>query len=292
MKLLLDRDTLKPINSHQGDRMSIFRKSSELTSKFPLLRVFALVLVIASGHNLVSAQTTEKMVTLESRQGTKISYWWMPNQNAKATVLLLSGGEGGMGYKDGQPRNGNFLIRSRDLFFRNDMNVAILGNPTDKPRLDHQWRVSAQHAQDVSAVIDSLKVNSNVPLWLVGTSNGTISATALGIALPDKVQGLVLTASVLTWKIPQAVPRQDVGKISAPVLFYHHKEDSCAGTLAYELPGTVDRFTNSKQKKMMIVTGGENPQGDPCQAFHWHGFIGMETQAVNDIAAWIFSQQP
>lgn len=271
--------------------MSSFSKSSGFGSRISLLCVFALGLVMASGYTCVSAQTMQKMATVESREGIKMSYWWMPNQNAKATVLLLAGGEGGMAYKDGQPRSGNFLIRSRDLFHRNDLNVAILGNPTDKPRLDHQWRVSAQHVQDVSAVIDSIKGKSNVPLWLVGTSNGTISATALGIALQEKVQGLVLTASVLTWKIPQAVPRQDVGKISAPVLFYHHKDDSCAGTLAYELPGTVDRF-NVKQKRMMIVTGGENPQGDPCQAFHWHGFIGMETQAVNDIAAWIFSPQP
>ncbi len=272
--------------------MPSFRRSSGFASRISLICMFPLVLVMASGHSLLSAQTTEKMVTLESRESIKISYWWMPNQNAKATVLLLSGGEGGMGYKDGQPRNGNFLIRSRELFYRNDLNVAILGNPTDKPRLDHQWRVSAQHAQDVSAVIDSIKGISKVPLWLVGTSNGTISATALGIALQEKVQGLVLTASVLTWKIPQAVPRQDVGKISAPVLFYHHKEDSCAGTLAYELKGTFDRFINAKQKKMMVVTGGENPQGDPCQAFHWHGFIGMETQAVNDIASWIVTQHP
>lgn len=272
--------------------MSSFKKSSGFGSRVSLLCVLALGLVLASGHASVSAQSAEKMVTLESREGIKISYWWMHNPNAKATVLLLSGGEGGMGYKDGQPRNGNFLIRSRDLFYRNDLNVAILGNPTDKPRLDHQWRVSAQHAQDLLAVIDSLKSKSNVPLWLVGTSNGTISATAMGIALQEKVQGLVLTASVLTWKIPQAVPRQDVGKISVPVLFYHHKEDSCAGTLAYELPGTVDRFINAKQKKMLIVTGGENPKGDPCEAFHWHGFVGMEAQAVNDIAGWIVSPHP
>ena len=272
--------------------MSIFRKSSGFSPKISLLYVLAMGLVLASRHDSVSAQSSEKLVSVESREGIKLSYWWMPNQNAKATVLLLSGGEGGMGYKDGQPRNGNFLIRSRDFFYRNDLNVVILGNPTDKPRLDHQWRVSTQHAQDVLAVIENVKSKSKVPLWLVGTSNGTISATALGIALQEKVQGLVLTASVLSWKIPQAVPRQDVEKISVPVLFYHHKDDSCAGTMAYELPGAVDRFINVRQKKMSIVTGGENAKGDPCEAFHWHGFVGMEKQAVDDISSWILSPRP
>lgn len=272
--------------------MPIVNRSVHFSVKHPFFYVFIFLELLASSTLTVNAQSVEKMISVESRESVKISYWWMPNQNAKATVLILSGGEGGMGYKDGQPRNGNFLIRSRDLFYRNDLNVAILGNPTDKPRLDHQWRVSTQHAQDVLAVIDSVKSKSNVPLWLVGTSNGTISATALGIALQEKVQGIVLTASVLSWKIPQAVPRQDVGKISVPVLFYHHKDDSCAGTLAYELPRAVDRFINVSQKKMLIVTGGENPKGDPCEAFHWHGFVGMETQAIDEISSWIVSPHP
>ncbi len=272
--------------------MSILGKSSGFLPKISLLYVFAMALVLASSHDCVSAQSSENLVSVETRDGIKISYWWMPKQNAKATVLLLSGGEGGMGYKDGQPRSGNFLIRSRDFFYQNDLNVVILGNPTDKPRLDHPWRVSAQHAQDALAVIENVKRKSNVPLWLVGTSNGTISATALGIALQERVQGLVLTASVLTWKIPQAVPRQDVGKISVPVLFYHHKDDSCAGTMAYELPGTVDRFISVRQKKTWITTGGENAKGDPCEAFHWHGFVGMEKQAVDDISNWILSPHP
>lgn len=272
--------------------MATNRKSSGFPPQLSYLYVLAIGLVIALSNATVCAQTSEKLVSVESREGIKISYWWMPNQNAKATVLLLSGGEGGMGYKDGQPRSGNFLIRSRGFFYRNDLNVAILGNPTDKPRLDHQWRVSTQHAKDVLAVIDSVKSKSDVPVWLVGTSNGTISATALGIALQERVQGIVLTASVLSWKIPQAVSRQDVEKISVPVLFYHHKDDSCGGTLAYGLPGAVDRFINVKRKKMLIVTGGENPIGDPCEAFHWHGFVGMEKQAVDEISSWIESRYP
>jgi pimeloyl-ACP methyl ester carboxylesterase len=240
----------------------------------------------------VSAQPSGKLIPVDSRDGIKISYWWMPNPNATKTVVLLSGGEGGMGYKDGEPRSGNFLIRSRDFFYQNNFNVVILGNPTDKPRLDHQWRVSPQHAQDVLAVINNVKKNSNVPVWLIGTSNGTISATALGIALQEKVQGLVLTASVLTWKISQAVPRQEVQKITVPVMFYHHKDDACPGTLAYEVSSAADRFVNVKQKKVSIVTGGANATGHPCEAFHWHGFVGMEKLAVDEISDWIKSLEP
>jgi pimeloyl-ACP methyl ester carboxylesterase len=272
--------------------MTLPKIASQFVHKLFPTYLFALGFAAALSIGEASAQASGKLASVDSRDGVKISYWWMPNPNATKTVLLLSGGEGGMGFKDGEPRSGNFLIRSRDYFYQNDFNVVLLGNPSDKPRLDHAWRVSAQHAQDVSAVMESVRAKSNLPIWLIGTSNGTISATALGIALQDKVQGLVLTASVVTWKIPQAVPRQDVPKIKVPVLFYHHRDDACVGTLAYEVAGAADRFVNVKPKKVWIVTGGQNANGDPCQAFHWHGFVGMEKQAVDEISSWIKSPQP
>jgi hypothetical protein len=109
----------------------------------PVVCRFFFVLLLAIGLTAaVSAQPSGKLIPVESREGIKINYWWMPNPNATKTVVLFSGGEGGMGYKDGEPRSGNFLIRSRDFFYQNNLNVVVLGNPTDKPRLDHQWRVS------------------------------------------------------------------------------------------------------------------------------------------------------
>lgn len=42
----------------------------------------------------------------------------------------------------------------------------------------------------------------------------------------------------------------------------------------------------------MVVEGGENPSGNPCQALHWHGFIGMEERVVQEIAAWMREPQP
>ena len=36
-----------------------------------------------------------------------------------------------------------------------------------------------------------------------------------------------------------------------------------------------------------MVDGGANPYGNPCEVHHWHGFIGMEKEAVDMISAWI-----
>jgi hypothetical protein len=45
--------------------------------------------------------------------------------------------------------------------------------------------------------------------------------------------------------------------------------------------------TNAPIKKLMVVDGGANPSGDVCAGQHWHGFIGMEREAVDQIAGWI-----
>jgi hypothetical protein len=266
----------------------ISRMQKPAFSLLPIKVLFLFSVCLSS----VFAQDKGRLVLVEGREGSKISYFWMTNPNAKATVLLIPGGQGGMGYKDGQPGSGNFLVRSRQHFIDNDLNVAILGNPSDKPRLDHVWRVDPRHAQDVLAVAKSIKAASPLPLWIVGTSNGTISAAALGIAIPEQFQGLVFTSSVMSWRIREAVPRQNVELIRLPVLFYHHEGDKCASTLAEELEGTIARFKNAEVKKAMVVSGGEGAEGDPCEAFHYHGFIGMEKQAVNDISSWIKNPQP
>lgn len=36
-----------------------------------------------------------------------------------------------------------------------------------------------------------------------------------------------------------------------------------------------------------IDDGGADPSGDVCDAQHWHGCIGMEREAVDQIAGWI-----
>ena len=43
-------------------------------------------------------------------------------------------------------------------------------------------------------------------------------------------------------------------------------------------------LSNAPIKKQIMVNGGANPSGDACAAMHWHGFIGMEREAVDIIS--------
>ena len=239
----------------------------------------------------LTAWAQDQLVTLPTREGQSISYWWMPASDAKTTVLLFSGGSGGIGLRDGRPQSRNFLIRSGEFFRAQGLNVAMLGNPSDKRQLDDTWRTSAMHRSDVSAVLADVRQRGSQALWLVGTSRGTVSVAALGIALQEQLAGLVLTASIGSYNVATSVPQQAIDQLRLPVLVYHHKHDACRITLARDTEWILRGLKNAPVKKRWIVEGGSKPEGDPCEALHWHGFIGMEEQAVKDIASWIAKPQ-
>jgi pimeloyl-ACP methyl ester carboxylesterase len=141
---------------------------------------------------------------------------------------------------------------------------------------------------DVPAVLDFVKQISDAPIWIVGTSRGTVSAAAMANQVQDAaIAGLVLTSSVVKYSTPGAVPTQNLADIKMPVLVYHHAKDGCKHCQPHEAPAILKGLTNAPVKKLMIVDGGANPTGDVCAGQHWHGFIGMERQAVDDIARWI-----
>ena len=44
---------------------------------------------------------------------------------------------------------------------------------------------------------------------------------------------------------------------------------------------------NAPIKKTIFVSGGAGVSGNPCEAFHYHGFVGIEQEVVDLVAAWI-----
>lgn len=231
---------------------------------------------------------------IPTRPDVRTTLFWEATDNPKATVLLFPGGDGGFGkVVDGRATGGNFLVRSAHHFRANGFNVAIFGRPSDTPDLDYPVRISEPHIADIRAVLDHLRKLSPAPVWLVGTSRGTISATAAAINLKDAgIAGIVLTSSVVSYSKVGAVPRQDLAAVTVPVLVLHHAKDACRVTLPHEVPFILRGLTNAPVKKVVIVDGGADPVGDPCEAMHWHGFIGMEEEAVNIIGNWIRNPAP
>jgi hypothetical protein len=142
--------------------------------------------------------------------------------------------------------------------------------------------------EDMRKVLRYLRAQSDAPIWLVATSQIAISAAAVAIAEWDSglVAGVVLRYSITNYKIPNAVPTFDLAQIKVPVLVMHHVRDVCSACRPHEAPNIYDGLKNSPVRKLLLVNGGSEPVGDPCEASH-HGYIAMEQEAVDLVAEWI-----
>ncbi|MBC8007070.1 MAG: alpha/beta hydrolase [Prolixibacteraceae bacterium] len=230
-----------------------------------------------------------KVVRVETR-GVFVPIYTIWKEGAVATVVLYSGGGGGYGKigDDGWPSSKNFLIRSAKLFATHPFNVILVGRASDVSDLDGMARTGDSHDQDNQAIFRSIKAKSAAPVWLVGTSMGTISATSAAIRNGGpNVAGIVLTSSVTSYRTKGAVPTQELDKIKVPVLVVHHERDACKICLPHEAKNIVSGLKNAPIKKTIFVNGGSGESGDPCEALHHHGFIGMEKEVVDLTAAWI-----
>ena len=144
-----------------------------------------------------------------TRDGVTTTLFWEPAPDAKATVFLFPGGAGGFGKVEaGKAMGLNFLVRSEPYFIASGFNVAIFGRPSDSQDLDYADRISETHMADVRKVLEFVKRKAEVPVWMVGTSRGTISVTAAAINMPGEMAGVVLTSSVISYKKLGAVPKQ------------------------------------------------------------------------------------
>jgi hypothetical protein len=133
--------------------------------------------------------------------------------------VLFAGGDGKLGgfQPNGNPvLGGNFLVRSRSVLLSQGMTVAVVDAPSD--RLEGRglagFRQSPQHMQDIAAVMRHLRAQARVPVWLVGTSLGTVSAVAAVIRIREEPpDGIVLTSSVVNPSFPGALPSHRLGEI-------------------------------------------------------------------------------
>lgn len=260
-------------------------------------RLIFAFLALGIGHAGVGHAHAATLETLEPRPGVSEKFILLPAQGgpAKASVILLVGGNGRVGLRPDnidQPFN-NFLARTRDLFAAQGLQVVLLDSPSDHTDLG-DWRVSADHAADIAAVIRYLRAKSNIPVWLVGTSRGSVSAANAGARLAQgpaetRPDGLVLTSSV-TIPAPAemtTVESSDLTQVRVPVLIVAHRDDHCK----YSPPSNAEKlagaFPNSPKVELMLFDGGEAPRSDPCQPYAQHGYLGIEPKVVSAIAAWI-----
>jgi len=237
-----------------------------------------------------------QVLRVATREGVSVPIYAYWQNDAVATVVLYSGGGGGYGRMgdDGWPAGGNFLIRTGKDWARHRFNVVMVGRASDGIDLSQGYvRTADLHAADNLAIFHAIKRRSERPIWVIGTSMGTISAAA--VAIQDReglVAGVVLTSSILAYKIPGAVPTQKLASIRVPTLVVHHAQDACWACPPSDARRLADALTHAPVKKLMLISGGSGVSGDPCEPMHHHGYVGMQQEVVDVIAAWINQPVP
>jgi pimeloyl-ACP methyl ester carboxylesterase len=238
-----------------------------------------LVRVLAVWLLLISGAAAQERVDVQSRPGVIQPVYITAAANPKATVLLFPGGSGVYA----QLHN-NFLVRVAPRFAAAGMTVAVFDTPSDHPAgMGPPFRASEQHAADITAVVTLLKSRSPAPLWLVGTSNGSISAAeGAAVAGPPRVAGVVLTSSVWQGGMLSA----PLAQIRMPTLVVHNRDDGCRSSPFGDTASSMALMTKAAPKELLAVSGG-SLRSDPCQALSPHGYYGIEEQVVPSIIAWI-----
>lgn len=223
---------------------------------------------------------------------------------AKAALVLLPGGGGFLNLDDdGCPRKmkGNSLVRSQALFHRNGFVTALADAPSDrhgKAGLGG-FRTKRKHADDIGKVIADIRQRTGLPVWLIGTSRGAISAANAasrlsGSAAPD---GLVLTSPVTSgfeggrkpW-VAQTVFSNDLETIRMPVLVVVHEADKCVRTPPILGPRVIKKTATTRGQAVTVRggvgwSGGESVKA--CKGRSPHGFIGQEAEVAAGITRFI-----
>lgn len=241
----------------------------------------------------------QEIVTLDTRAGATQSYLLVTPKNVppQAAAVLFPGGNGNIRLRFERDRirfsSNNFLMRARQIFAGHGVAVAVMDAPSDHQGegMTNSFRKGEQHVADLRAVIADLKRRfAGAPVFLVGTSMGSVSAAYVSRALESGVAGAVLTASPFIESGRRSrhgdnnLRDFNLTHIPVPLLLAHHRDDGC-----YVSPyGEAQR--RAAKHPLISVIGGQPPVSDPCEGQSQHGFLGRETETVEAIVNWMLKK--
>ena len=116
-----------------------------------------LVLLALTALSLL-ADISTRTVDIPTRSGVSNRVAILSPETPKAVVVLFAGGHGGLQITDDGKfgwGEGNFLVRTRELFVKAGLMVVIVDAPSDRlhePYLNG-FRQTKEHVQDVNAVL-------------------------------------------------------------------------------------------------------------------------------------------
>jgi hypothetical protein len=256
----------------------------------------ALILLLMAGAMAGAAfaqgpdtASSERLIDLPLPSGDHQRVLFAAPAKPRAVVVMLPGGSGDIGLtRAGEIRHDdNFVVRTRQLW--NARGYAVLIPDTiDRTNL-RGLRSSPDYARAVAGMIDLAHDQVAVPVFLLGTSQGSIAAVnGAAHARSGALAGLVLTESVsVMGGSGETVFDADPQDVRVRVLVLANRDDRCDVAPPTMAPKIAAAMTHSPDVKVEFVSGGISRSSRDCGSLTPHGYYGIEDQAVGVIDRWI-----
>jgi pimeloyl-ACP methyl ester carboxylesterase len=242
-------------------------------------------MVVLAGCQSVPGDTT----TTQTRSGGSFAIHTFAAKNAQATILMFEGAGGVF-----NPGGAGFINAHYGDFVDRGFTVVLMEPPADKNDfhlgggMHPLFRESANHVQDIDAVISMLRKNSTKPIWLLGISMGTKSVANYAANRSNRISGAIfLSSSTRPPGISRSVADYEFGSLRAPVLAIAHRDDACRGTPPSGAREIVRAARSSRDAKSILLSGGSAIGRRPCGPRTPHTFNGIESQVITAVSEFI-----
>lgn len=238
-----------------------------------------LLLVFVALYADGGAAVTRTRVDLPTRPGVTQSFQYIA-PDAPVAHLLVVRGFGSYPDAGTEPGFAEFMARS-------GVAVAVIDAPSDHLNdyiVGGEFRRSPEHATDILAVIEYMRQRSDVPLWLMSESNGTVSVASLALRLPPglKLGGILGSATTVG---NNSLLDMQLGSVTLPVLLVDHWQDSCFLSPPSNAQVLLAALAAARAKELIFLTGGVQ-SGDPCD-HGFHEFQGLDREIADAMIAFI-----
>jgi pimeloyl-ACP methyl ester carboxylesterase len=232
----------------------------------------------------------ERVVDLPLRDGLDQRVVYDAPPHPRATLVMLPGGSGDIGVRrDGDLRHeDNFVVRTRADWVARGYAVLI-PDTVDQANL-RGMRSSAAYGQLVDGLAAYARDRASAPVFLVGTSQGTIAAmNGAAHGRPGLIAGLVLTESVSVpgRRSTETVFDADPQSVRVPVLVVANRDDACDVAPPEMAPRIASALTRSPSVRVLAVSGGLQHSDRACGSLSPHDYYGIEQEVVGGIVGWL-----
>jgi len=237
----------------------------------------------------IADASPDRVLDLPLPDGARVRVLYSTPATVKATIVMLPGGSGEIGVeRDGEIRHGdNFVVRTRALWGAAGF-ALVIPDTVDRSNL-RGLRSSPHYAGLVDRLIQFAHIQAGGPVFLLGTSQGSIAAmNAAAHARAGSLAGVVLTESVSRMGgSHETVFDADPQDVRVPALVVANRDDRCDVAPPQDAPRIAAAMRNAPDVRVLEVAGGDTESDKDCGSLTPHGYYGIESEVVGAIVRWL-----